>query len=117
MLRLVVEYVTLVKGPQVAVHVRLKGGAARTMAAVTLPHAWSAMHRTPYVVVTAIRSLGSGWPNAETAHILNEKGHKTGGSKHFDAARVGYICRNHQLRDPLPAPSRTVPTGVAPEAG
>lgn len=105
MARLIIEDVTLVKAPQVAIHVRFKGGTTRTLS-VVLPRSWSSNHRTSYEVVDAIRSLGSGKSDAEIAHFLNEGGYKTGGTLPFDAGRVGYICRTYGLRDPLPTPNR-----------
>ena len=104
MARMIIEDVTLVKGPQVAIHVRFKGGTTRTLS-VVLPRSWSSNHRTPYEVVDAIRTIGSGKTDAEIARILNDGGYKTGGSLPFDAERVGYICRTYGLRDPLPVPN------------
>lgn len=116
MARLVIEDVTLVKGPQATVHVRFRAGSTRTLS-VPLPRSWSGNHRTPYEVVAAIRAMGGGKTDGEIAVILNERGFKTGGTKPFDAARVGFICRKYRLRDPLPVPSRMVPTDAASAVG
>jgi hypothetical protein len=45
MIRLLIEDVTLVKGADIAVHVRFKGGATRSLA-VSAPLCWREKHKT-----------------------------------------------------------------------
>jgi hypothetical protein len=97
MVRLLVEDVTLKKGPQVTVHVRFRGGATTTF---TLPRAQSAweLRQTNPEVVKAIDTLLEDHSEARIAAILNERGYETGTGKTFSAWTVWRLRKRYKLR-------------------
>ncbi len=96
LVRLVIEDVTLVKAEHVSVHVRFRGGAARSF---SLPRLRSAQeeHRTPENVVREINHLLDEHTCAEIADILNERGLRSGTGKPFHAQRVARIQNAYKL--------------------
>jgi DNA invertase Pin-like site-specific DNA recombinase len=97
MVRLLVEDITLKKGPQVTVHVRFRGGATTTL---TLPRAQSAweLRQTNPEVVKAIDTLLDDHSETRIAAILNERGYETGTGKTFSAWTVWRLRKRYKLR-------------------
>jgi hypothetical protein len=90
MAALLLEDVTLLRGEQVTLHVRFKGGTVTTL---TLPRplrAWEARRTSPDVV-TQVEALLAEHTDAETAAILNARGQRTGAGQPFSADRVKWI--------------------------
>mgnify|MGYP001601644357 FL=1 len=97
MARLLIEDVTLIKGDTIAVHIRFKGGATKSL---TLPRplpAWE-LYRTPAGTVAEIDRLLDRHTFNEVAAILNERGLGSGFGKLFDGRRVAVVCRHHGLK-------------------
>lgn len=97
MVRLLVEDVTLKKGPQVTVQVRFRGGATTTL---TLPRAQSAweLRQTNPEVVKAIDTLLEDHSESRIAAVLNERGYETGTGKAFSAWTVWRLRTRYKLR-------------------
>lgn len=102
MARLLIEDVTLIKGSPAKVQVRFRGGMTRTLD-VELPLPWTKAHTTPREVIEAIRRWGPGKTNREVAHLLNEKGFKTGMSHLFDKQKVSRLRQIYGLTTGLRA--------------
>ncbi len=96
MVRLLIEDVTLVKGPQIVAHVRFSGGAT---ASLTLPRPLSAWETRQLAqeVVREIDRLLDRHTEGEVAEILNQSGFVSGTGKPFDARRVQVIRRAYGL--------------------
>jgi len=97
MVRLLIEDVTLSKGPQVTAHVRFRGGATTTL---TVPRALSAweMRQTSPEVVAEIDRLLDDHTDARIAAILNERGYETGTGKTFSQWTVWRLRTGYKLR-------------------
>ncbi len=82
MVRLMLEDVTLIKREKITVHVRFKGGAAKTL---TLPKPLSGVEakRTSPQVVAEIDQLLDHYTHAQIAAILNQRDLLSGDGKHF----------------------------------
>ena len=97
MLRLIIEDVTLVKGMELVVHVRFRGGATRTL---TLPRpapAW-ALRRTSPEVVTEIDRLLYDYTYVQIAGVLTERGFRSGTGKPVDIMMVARVRDHYHLR-------------------
>ncbi len=97
MVRLLIEDVTLTKGDEIAVGVRFRGGATRTLALPIPPTAWE-LRQTSKQVVAAIDTLLDDHTEAEIASILNDRGHLSGEGKRFHAAIVGRLRRDYDIK-------------------
>jgi DNA invertase Pin-like site-specific DNA recombinase/DNA-binding XRE family transcriptional regulator len=98
MLRLLVEDVTLLKGPEsIAVHVRFRGGGTRS---VSVPRPLPAWKRwlTPAETVAEIDRLLEQHTEGEVARILNERGFRSGQGCRFRRATVSNIRRRYDLK-------------------
>jgi len=96
MARLLIEDVTLIKGEVLTVHVRFKGGAAKT---ITLPlplSAWQRRRTAPSTIAEIDRLLDQYVPE-EIAQLLNQRHLLTADGKPFDARTVGVIAKLHGL--------------------
>jgi len=98
MARLMLEDVTLIKGVEVAVHVRFKGG---TTSSLTLPRAKASWEerQTRQEVVALIDRLLDTHTDGEAAAILNARGLVSGTGKPFSGDRVATIRRAYRLKD------------------
>ncbi len=98
MARLMLEDVTLIKGADVAVHVRFKGG---TTSSLTLPRAKASWEerQTRQEVVALIDRLLDEHTDGEAAAILNARGLVSGTGKPFRGDRVATIRRAYRLKD------------------
>jgi hypothetical protein len=75
-LRLLVEDVTLINGEMIQVHVRLRGGATRSLA-LAKPSPIAQIRKTKPEVVAEIDGLLDQYCDREIAEILNRKGRRT----------------------------------------
>ena len=97
MVRLLVEDATLIKGDELTVHVRFRGGATRTL---TLPRPMTFAQRTttPADTLAAIDALLDDHTDGAVAKILNQRNLRSGHGKPFDARRVSEVRRSHGLK-------------------
>lgn len=97
LLRLLVEDVTLLRGTEITVHVRFKGGAIRTLALPLPLRAWE-RYRTLRAVVEEIDNLLDEHTEAQAAQILNAKGLCSGHQHPFTASMVHRITQRYGLK-------------------
>ena len=97
MLALLIEDVTLLKQRQVTAAVRFRGGATTTL---TLPRPLTAqqMRATHPEVRQHIDALLDEYTNAQVAHLLNERGLRTGAGEAFDSASVQWVRLSAKLK-------------------
>jgi hypothetical protein len=96
MIRLLLEDITLLRGEQITLHIRFKGGAARTL---TLPlplNSWQQRQTSPDVVKEIDQLLGH-HTYPQIAAILNERGMSSGEGKAFTSRIVARIQRSYAL--------------------
>lgn len=96
MLRLIIEDVTLVKGKELVVHVRFRGGATRTL---TLPRpapAWALRQTSPEVVAEIDRLLAD-YTDVQIARVLTERGFRSGTGKPVDIMMVARVRDHYHL--------------------
>lgn len=99
LLRLLVTDVTLLSdGDTIAVHVRLPGGATRSLSLPRPLRAWEA-HTTPADTVVLIEELVAEHPYDEVVRILNERGVTGGWGKPFNVASLAALCRSRAIPD------------------
>jgi DNA invertase Pin-like site-specific DNA recombinase len=97
MVRLLLEDVTLTKGKAIAVGVRFRGGATRTLSLPLAPRAWQ-LRQTPAAVVAEIDALLDHHTGGQIAGILNERGRLSSEGLPFHAMIVWRLRRNYQLK-------------------
>lgn len=96
--RLMLEDVTLIKGVDVAVHVRFKGGTTSSLTRPRAKASWEE-HQTRQEVVALIDRLLDEHTDGEAAAILNARGLVSGTGKPFSGDRVATIRRAYRLKD------------------
>jgi DNA invertase Pin-like site-specific DNA recombinase len=95
--RLLIEDVTLIKTAVITAHVRLRGGATRTLTVpVGLP-AWM-LRKTPAAIVSAIDELLDTHSEVEITAILNERGHRTYRQIPYTLDRVVWLRDTYKLK-------------------
>lgn len=97
MLRLIIEDVTLIKGTELVMHVRFRGGTTRTL---TLPRpapAW-ALRRTSSEVVAEIDRLLDDYTDFQIARVLTERGFRSGTGKPVDFMMVARVREHYHLK-------------------
>jgi len=97
LLALVIEDVTVLKQRQITAAVRFRGGATTT---VTLPRPLTAQQqRATHVDVRAeIDRLLDEYSDAQVAHLLNERGLRTGAGAAFDSTSVQWVRCSAKLK-------------------
>jgi DNA-binding transcriptional regulator YiaG len=90
MATLLLEDVTLLRGEQVTLHVRFRGGTATTLTVPRPLTAWE-RRRTPPEVLTTIDELLAEHTDAEVAAILNAQGLTTGAGQAFTGDRIKWL--------------------------
>jgi len=96
--RLLIEDVTLIKADVITAHVRLRGGATRTLTVpVGLP-AWM-IRKTPATIVSMIDELLDRYSEVEITAILNERGHRTYRQMLYTLDRVVWLCTTYKLKN------------------
>jgi DNA invertase Pin-like site-specific DNA recombinase len=103
-LRLLVEDVTLINGEMIQVHVRLRGGATRSLI-VAKPLPIAQIRKTKADVVAEIDRLLDRYCDREVAEVLNRQGKRTWQDEPFNLKKIAHIrqafnlkCRYSRLR-------------------
>ena len=103
-LRLLLEDVTLINGEKIQIHVRLRGGATRSLS-VAKPLPIAQIRKTKPEVVAEIDKLLDQHCDREVAEILNQQGRQTWQIAPFNLKKIGHIrrafnlqCRYNRLR-------------------
>ena len=97
MLLLLVEEVTLVAGPSIAVHVRWRGGRTQSLS-VDKPRPIAQIRKTPSEVVKLIDEWLDTSTDRQVADRLNERGHRNWQGQSFTSKTVMSVRRAYQLR-------------------
>jgi DNA invertase Pin-like site-specific DNA recombinase len=97
MVRLLIEDVTLTKADEIAVGVRFRGGATKSLRLPLALPAWK-LRQTSRNVVAEMDALLDHHTPGQIATILNERGFLSGEGRPFHAARVRRLCRDHGLK-------------------
>ena len=97
LIRLLVEDVTLIKTHEVAVQVRLRGGATRTLTIPVAQKSWQTWV-TPPELVQMIDDLLNEGTDEQVATILNERGLHPGKGGSFQGRTIGRIRRTYGLK-------------------
>jgi DNA invertase Pin-like site-specific DNA recombinase len=97
MLRLLVEDVTLLREEQVAIHVRFKGGATKTLHIDRPLLSWEA-RQTDSKVIAEIDRLLDDHTFDEIVTRLNRKGFVTGTGKPFDGRFIARLRSDYKLK-------------------
>jgi hypothetical protein len=97
MLGLLIEDVTLIKQRQVTAAVRFRTGASTTL---TLPRPLTAqqLRATHDDVRQQIDALLDEYTDAQVAHLINERGLRTGAGDAFDATSIQWVRFSHKLK-------------------
>jgi DNA invertase Pin-like site-specific DNA recombinase len=102
--RLLIEDVTLINGETIQVHVRLRGGATRSLTLVK-PLPIAQIRKTKAEVVREIDALLDQYCDREVAEVLNQKGRRTWQDEPFNLKKIAHIrqafdlkCRYSRLR-------------------
>ena len=102
--RLLIEDVTLINGETIQVHVRLRGGATRSLT-LTKPLPIAQIRKTKSEVVREIDILLDHYCDREVAEVLNQKGRRTWQDEPFNLKKIAHIrqafdleCRYRRLR-------------------
>jgi DNA invertase Pin-like site-specific DNA recombinase len=96
MVRLLLEDVTLIRGTEITLQVRFKGGALRTLRRPLPLTAWQ-MRQTSANVVAEIDRLLDEYTESQIAPLLNERGFRSGTDRDFNFLIVGRIRRKYGL--------------------
>jgi DNA invertase Pin-like site-specific DNA recombinase len=97
MIRLLLEDVTLVRDKEITVHVRFKGGTARTLHLQLPQTAWQ-QRMTKSEVVAEVDRLLDDFAYSQIASFLNERGFRSGEGNRFSARYIARIQRCYDLR-------------------
>ena len=104
-LRLLIEDVTLINGEKIQVHVRLRGGATRSLT-LEKPLPIAQIRKTKPEVVAEIDALLEDHCDRQVAEVLNRQGRKTWQDEPFNLKKIAHIrqafdlkCRYSRLRE------------------
>lgn len=100
MVRLMIEDVTLVKGENIQVKVRFKGGATRTLTVQCSQGGWEKW-KTPEALVKEVDRLLDNHTYGEIVTIFKKRGLVTGMEKEYDSRRIRLIQRYYGLKPRL----------------
>jgi DNA invertase Pin-like site-specific DNA recombinase len=98
MTRLLLEDVTLIKGDEITMHVRFKGGATTTVN-LPLPLSAHGLRKTDPAVLEEIDRLLDHHTEREIATILNQKGLSSGEGRPFHRGMIVHLRYAYHLRD------------------
>ena len=103
-LRLLIEDVTLINGKMIEVHVRLRGGATRSLT-LDKPLPIAQIRKTKPEIVAEIDALLDHHCDREVADVLNRQGRRTWQDEPFNLKKIAHIrqafnlkCRYSRLR-------------------
>ena len=97
MVRLLIDDVTLLRGDELTVHVRFRGGATRSLTLPRPKSAWELRQTNPEVVMK-IDHLLDHHLEGEIAMLLNEKGYRSGEGKPFHGLMIHRLRQAYGLR-------------------
>ncbi len=97
MLRLLIEDVTLVRGKEIKVSVRFRGGATRILTLPLPAPAWKIRQTSPQVLAEIDRLIDI-HTDSEIAAILTERRFRSGEGKPIDHAMVYRLRREHAMK-------------------
>jgi DNA invertase Pin-like site-specific DNA recombinase len=92
-----IEDVTLVKTDHIVAHVRMRGGATRSLHIALRPTAWELRSTNPSVL-RELDGLLDEHDELHVAEILNERGRQTGADASFSRTKVKWICFAHGFK-------------------
>jgi DNA invertase Pin-like site-specific DNA recombinase len=96
-LRLLVEDVTLLNGDRIQVHVRLRGGATRSLT-LTKPLPIAQIRKTKPQVIAEIDALLDRYCDREVAEVLNRQGRRTWQNEPFTLKKIAHIRQTFNLK-------------------
>jgi len=97
MIRFLIEDVTMIKGEDIALHVRFKGGATKTLNLPLPLKGWQYNLTDPKIVEIVDELLGD-HSYAQIAAILDERGYKSGQGHRIDRKTVVGITAKYKLK-------------------
>jgi hypothetical protein len=97
MVRLLIEDVTLLRGKQIELHLRFRGGADHTLMLANPLRAWE-LRMTGSEVVAEIDRLLNEHTYGEIAAVLNERGLRSGTGQPFTARYIARIQLHYGLK-------------------
>ena len=97
MARLLIEDVTLTRGTDIALGIRLRGGATRQLQLPPEPPAWQ-LYRTSEHIMAEIDRLTDNHTDTQIAAILNDLGLRTGRGVAFRPQRIQALRRAYGLK-------------------
>lgn len=95
--RLLIEDVTLIRTDVITAHVRLRGGATRTLTVPVALPAWM-VRKTPAHVISMIDELLDTHSEVEITTILNARGHRTYRQMPYTLDRVVWLRTTYKLK-------------------
>ncbi|MEA3436132.1 MAG: recombinase family protein [Thermodesulfobacteriota bacterium] len=97
MIRFLIEDVTMIKGEEITLHVRFKGGAKKTLKIPLPAKGWQHALTDPEIV-ELVDDLLNDHDYSEIATILNGRGYKSGTGVQFNRRVVTGIRRSYDLK-------------------
>jgi DNA invertase Pin-like site-specific DNA recombinase len=97
MVRLLLEDVTLLRGEQITLHLRFRGGASQTLVLPLPQTSWQRWTTSPEVVIEIDRLLDH-HTHQEIADLLNQHGFRSGKDQAFTCRYVARIQREYSLK-------------------
>jgi DNA invertase Pin-like site-specific DNA recombinase len=97
MIRFLIEDVTMIRGEDITLHVRFKGGATKTLK-LPLPLKGWQYNATDPKIVEIVDELLSDHSYSEIATILNKRGYKSGQGHRIDRRTVVGITHKYKLK-------------------
>jgi DNA invertase Pin-like site-specific DNA recombinase len=95
--RLLIEDVTLLKTDVITAHVRLRGGATRTLK-VPIPLPAGLARKTPPEIIAMIDQLLDNYSELEVVNILNERGYRTYRQNPYTLYGVTWIRDTYKIK-------------------
>ena len=97
MIRFLIEDVTMIRGEDITLHVRFKGGATKTLKLPLPLQGWQ-YNLTDQKIVKIVDELLSDHTYSEIATILNKRGYKSGQGHRIDRQTVVGITHKYKLK-------------------
>ena len=97
MLRLIIEDVTLIRGNDITMHVRFKGGATKSLT-VPIPLSYWQMRKTSPEVLREVDTLLNDHTYEEIAKIFNDRGWRTRVGNSYKPVRIMRIQERYGLK-------------------
>jgi DNA invertase Pin-like site-specific DNA recombinase len=97
MVRLLLEDVTLLRGQQITLHLRFRGGAGKTLVLPPPQRSWESW-MTSSDVIAEIDRLLDHHTHQEISSFLNERGLRSGKDQTFTTRYIARLQRNYKLK-------------------